>query len=130
MPNMVEVELKIKTTQGKYTLIKDTCTRTERYHPWDRVDRGAKIHTMKRRTSRKEMVSVNTVDSTNSEMDIQDREGFAYAPKIFTNPNYAVTVPLTESEDNEVELVSKNFIGEYCGECARRYNRCWCDKSN
>ena len=34
--NMVEVELKIKTTQGKYTLHKDTCTWTERYNPWDR----------------------------------------------------------------------------------------------
>ena len=55
---------------------------------------------------------------------------FAYAPKIYTNPNYAITVPLTESEDNELELVPKNFIGEYCGECAKRYNRCWCNKSN
>ena len=76
------------------------------------------------------MVSVDSVDSTNSEMDIQDGEGFAYASKIYNNPNYAVTVPLTESEDNELELVPKNFIGEYCGECAKRYNRCWCVKSN
>ena len=29
----VEMELKIKTTRGKYTLHKDTCMRTERYHP-------------------------------------------------------------------------------------------------
>ena len=128
--NTVEVELKIKTTRGKYTLNKDTCTRRERYCPWDSADRRAKIHTKKRRTSRKEMVSVDMVDSTNSETDIQNREGFAYAPKIYTNPNYAVTVPLTEFEDNELELVPKNFIGEYCGECAKRYNRCWCEKSD
>ena len=118
--NTIEVELKIKTNRGKDTLHKDTCSRTERYHPWDRVDRRAEIHTKKRRTNRNEMVSVDTVDFTNSEMDIQDGEGFAYAPKIYTYPNYAITVPLTESEDNELELVPKNFIGEYCGECEKK----------
>ena len=40
--NKVEVELKIKTTWGKYTFTKDTCMRTKRNHPWDRVDRRAK----------------------------------------------------------------------------------------
>ena len=59
--NMVEVELKIKTTQGKYTFNEDTCSRTERYCPWDRANRRAKIHTKKRRTSRKQ-VEVETVD--------------------------------------------------------------------
>ena len=48
--NTVEVELKIKTTRGKYTLIKDAYTRTERYHPWDRADRRAQVHTRKKRT--------------------------------------------------------------------------------
>ena len=86
--NTVEVEVKIKTTQSKYTFNKDTSTRTERYHPWDRADRRAKIHTKKRRTSRKE-VEVEMVDSAKSEMDIQDGEGFGYAPTIFTNPEYA-----------------------------------------
>ena len=127
--NTVEVELKIKTTQGKYTLNKDTYTRTERYPPWDRADKRTKIHSKKRRASRKE-VNVDTVDSTNSETDIEDGEGFAYAPNIFTNPSYATTMPLTESEDYEVELTYKNFIGEYCGECVKRYDRCWCDKSD
>ena len=125
---MIEVELKIKTTQGKYTFNKDTCTRTERYCPWVRVDRRAKICTMKMRTNKKE-VNVDTVDSTNAETDFQDGEGFVCAPKIFTKPNYAATIPLTESENSEVELTNKNFIGEYCGECVKRYDRCWCDKS-
>ena len=39
--NTVKVELKIKMTRGKYTLNKDTYSRTERYHPWDRADRRA-----------------------------------------------------------------------------------------
>ena len=76
------------------------------------------------------MVSVETVDTTNSEMDIQDGEGLAYAPTIFTNHNYATTIPLTESENSEVELTNKNFIGEYCSECVKRYDRCWFGKSN
>ena len=45
-------------------------------------------------------------------MDIQDGEGFDYAPKIFTSPEFATTIPLTELEDNQVELTNKNFIGE------------------
>ena len=121
--NMVEVELKIKTTRSKYTLNKDTCTRTENYHPWDRADRRAQIHTKKRRMDRGEMVNIDTaIESSNSETDIQDGEGFVYTPKIFTNPNYALT------EGSELEVIHKYFIGEYCEECAKRYNRCWCDK--
>ena len=112
--NTVEVALKVKTTQGKYTFNKDTYTRTERYHPWNRADKRVKLHTKKRRTSRKEVI-----DSTNLETDIQDGEGFAYAPKIFTNPDYAATIPLVESEKSEVELTNKNFIGEYLGECVK-----------
>ena len=54
--NTVEVELKIKMTRGKYTLNKDTCMRTERYHPWDRVDKRSKIHTKRRRTTRREVI--------------------------------------------------------------------------
>ena len=128
--NTVEVELKIKMTRGKYTLNKDTYSRTERYHPWDRADRRAKIHVKKRKTNRQGKVSVDTVDTTNSETNIQDGEGFAYAPTIFTNPNYAATIPLTESKSSKVELTNTNFIGEYCGECVKRYDRCCCGKSN
>ena len=119
--NTVEVELKIKTIRGKYTLNKDTCARTERYCPWDRADRRAQIHTNKRRMDTREMVNIDTaIDYSNSETDIQDKECFAYAPKIFTNPNF----PLTEGD--EIEVVNKNFIGEHCEECAKRYDRCWC----
>ena len=102
---------------------------TERYYPWDRVDRRVKVHTKKRRTGRKE-VEVETVDSTNSETDIQEGEGFSFAPKIFTNSEFAATIPLTETEDNQIELTNKNFIGEYCSECVKKYDRCWCFKSN
>ena len=126
--NTVEVELKIKTTQGKYNLSKDTCMRTERYCPWDRVDRRTKIHTKKRRAIRRE--ADTETKTTSSETDIQDGEGFPYLPKVITNPEFAKIIPLTESEDNEIEIVNPNFIEEYCGECLKKYNRCWCYKSD
>ena len=131
--NTVEVELKIKTTWGKYTFTKDTCTRTERYCPWDRVDKRAKIHMKKRKVVRREG-DVETV-STNSETDIQDGEGFSYPPKVFTDPELANTISLTNSDDNDVneiditnsnvEVTNPNFIEEYCGECVKKYNRCY-----
>ena len=46
------------------------------------------------------MVSVGTVDSTNSETEIQDGEGFAYTPKIFTSPNFPPT------EGDEIDVVN------------------------
>ena len=129
--NTVEVELKIKTTQGKYTLNKDTYTRMERYHPWHRADRKAQIHTKKRRTPRRETVNIDIpVDSTRSETDIPEGEGFAYAPKLFMDPDFMATVPQTETEDSDLEVVQSNFIGEYCEKCVTNYNRCWCNRSD
>ena len=116
--NTVEMELKIKSTRGKYTLNKDTYTKTERCHPWDRVDRRAQIHIRKRRTPRRETANIDTpVDSTSSEMDIPDGEGFVYAPKVFTDPDYVTTLPQTETEGSELEVMQNNFIGEYCEKC-------------
>ena len=129
--NMVEVELKIKTTRGKYTLNKDTYTRTERYHPWDRADRRAQIHTKKRRIPRRETFHIDTpIYSTNSETDIQDGKGFACAPKVFSNPEYVATLPQMETESSELEVTPNKFIGEYCEKYVKWYNRYQCDKSD
>ena len=65
--NAVEVEVKIKTTCGKNTLIQDDNSRTEKYHSWDRAYRRSKIHTKRRRATRKEVVSKT---NTNSETNI------------------------------------------------------------
>ena len=27
-------------------------------------------------------------------------------------------------------MTNPNFIGEFCGECVKKYNRCWCFKSD
>ena len=42
----LEVEIKVKTTWGKYTLIQNTHNRTERYHTWDKAH---KDHTKSRK---------------------------------------------------------------------------------
>ena len=102
--NTINVELKIKTTQGKYTLNKDTYTRMERYHPWDRADSRTQIHTKKRRTPRRETVNIDIpVDSTSSETDILDGEGFVYVPMVFMDPDFAGTVPQTEIEGSNTK---------------------------
>ena len=33
-------------------------------------------------------------------------------------------------DNDEVEETNSNFIGEFCGECVKKYNRCWCFKSD
>ena len=63
-------------------------------------------------------------------LTLRNGEGFSYPPEILTNSEFAKIVPLTESDDNEVEVVNPNFIGEYCSECAKKYDRCWCYKSD
>ena len=107
--NMVEMELKLKITRGKYTLNKDICTRTERYHPWDRADKRSKIHTRRRRTTRKEVDS--EMVKSNSETDIQNGKGFSYPPEVYTNLDLANTILLTDT-DNDVDVTNPNFIGD------------------
>ena len=123
----VEMELKIKTTRGKYTLHKDTCMRTERYCPWDRVDKRSKIHT-RRRTTRREVDS--EIITSNSETNLQTGKGFTYSPEIYTNLEFAKTITLTDTNNDNVEITNPNFIGEFCKECLKKYNRCWCYKSD
>ena len=123
----VEVELKIKMIRGKYSLHKDTGMRTERYHPWDRADKRSKIHT-KRRTTRREVDS--EIITSNSETDVQTGKGFAYPPEIYTNPDFAKRISLTDTDNDDVEIINANFIGEFCKECVKKYNRCSCYKSD
>ena len=55
-------------------------------------------------------------------------KGFTYPPDIFTNPEFAKTIPITDMDSEEVEVPNPNFIGEFCSECIKKYNRCWCFK--
>ena len=126
--NMEEVELKIKTTRGKYTLIKDAYTRTKRYHPWDRANRRAQIHTRRRRTPQKDITGKDTTidNTTSAETDIPNGEGFGYSQKVYTDPNVAAVISPTEVELSAPEEPQKIFIGEYRAVCIKKYERCWC----
>ena len=46
--DVIEVELKIYTKWGKYTLLKDFYTRMEKYRPWDRASHWVRIHYRRR----------------------------------------------------------------------------------
>ena len=122
--NTVEVEVKIKTKWGKYTLVQGDNSRTEKYHSWDRADRRTNIHTRRRRTPQREVVD----DDSHTETDIPMGEGFRYPPQIFTDPGFTANVPHREQSNTEEDRV--NFIGDYCGKCASQYNRCWCNASD
>ena len=126
----VEVELKIKTPWGKYTLNKTRYCRTEQYHPWDGKDGRAPISHRWRRTDRK-FNNVDTIEidtDTNLETDIPHRNSLGYAPEVFVNKEFAATVPSTDSEEIEIQ---HNFIGAYCEKCANaKFNWCWCNCSD
>ena len=130
--NTVKVELKIKTTRVKYTLIKDAYIRTKRYLPRDRANRRAKVQTIKRRTPRREAVSKDTTvdNSTSSETDILNGEGFGYAPEIYMDPKFVASLPQIETKFSESEVAQKTFIREYCATCVKKHNRCWCNGSD
>ena len=53
-------------------------------------------------------------------MDIQTVKGFAYPPEIFSNLEFAKTITLTDTDNDDVEKTSPNFIGEFCKECVKK----------
>ena len=71
-----------------------------------------------------------TVDTTSSKTDIPNSEGFGYAPKVYTDPKYAINLSPTETKCSESEEAQQNFIGEYCAKCIKKHNRCWCNGSD
>ena len=122
----LEVEIKVKTKWGKYTMFQDTYTHTEKFCSWDRADRRSSMHSRRRRTPQREVHSSH--DNTTSETDIPVGEGLGYPPQVFTDPEFVATVPLME--DEEVEEVSNKFIGNYCEVCDKcGETRCWFNSS-
>ena len=119
LDNALEVEVKIKTRWDKYTLHQDTHMHTEKYCSWDRADRRANMHTRRRRTPQREVMSSNNNDTnTNSETDVPTGEGLGYPPQIFTNPQIAANISHTEDELGNIEEGRQNFVGEYCERCS------------
>ena len=122
----LEVQIKVKTTGRKFTMVQDTHIRMEKYCMWKK-DQKCHIRSRKRKAPHK-MTNVQTEDNV-SETDVPTGQGLGYPPQIFTNPTYTVAMTHTESE-GEVEWERK-FWGRYCEFCERcGKTHCWCNSSN
>ena len=111
----LEVEVKVKTTWGKFSMVQDIHTRTEKYRAWEKADGRNNIKTRKRKAPHK-VTNMQTKDNT-SETDVPAGQGFGYPPQVFTDPMYAAAMPHMEGE-GEAEQESK-FLGKYCEFCDR-----------
>ena len=126
----LEVEIKVKTKWGKFSMLQDIHTRTEKYHAWEKADRRSNMRTRKRRTPHREMIGIHTEDNTTSETDVPVSQGLRYPPQVFTDPKYAAAVPHMEEEKDQAGN-SKNFLGRYCKFCDKcGKTHCWCNSSD
>ena len=46
----LEIEIKVKTKWGKFSMLHDIHTRTEKYLPWEKADGRSNVRTRKRKT--------------------------------------------------------------------------------
>ena len=116
----LEVEVKVKTTWGKFTMVQNTHTRTEKHCTWEKAQR-CHIKSRKGRTHHK-AASVHTEDNT-SETDILTGQGFEYPPQIFTNPTYTAAMTHRDLEGEVKQGI--NFLGRYCEYCNRHGETCF-----
>ena len=124
----LEVEIKVKTKWGKFSMLQDIHARTEKYHAWEIADGRSNVRTRKRKTPHREMTNMQTEDNT-SETDVPVGQGFGYPPQVFTDPRYAAMVSHMEEEEeqagNSIFLVR---YCEFCDKCGKTY--CWCNSSD
>ena len=110
----LEEEVKVKTTWGKFTMIQNTHTRTEKYCTWEKAQ-ICHAKSKKGRTPHK-AASVHTDDNI-SKTDMPTGQEFRYPPLIFTDPTH--TAVMTHSDlEGEVKH-GTNFLGSYCEYCNR-----------
>ena len=121
----LEVEIKVKIKWGKYSMFQDTYTHTEKYLAWDRADRRNSVQTMRRRTPHREVRSSHEDNNTTSETDMLVDQSFRYPPQVFTDPEFAATIPQMGEEEEEVS--NNKFVDKYCDSCAKcGETYCWC----
>ena len=92
-------------------MLQDTQTRMEKYQAWEKAYRRSNVRTRKRKTSCREMGSMQAEDNI-SETDVSVSQGFRYPPGVFTDPRYAAAVPYTEEEEEQTG--NNKFLGRYC----------------
>ena len=117
----LEVQIKVKTTWGKFTMVQDGHTSMEKYHMWENGQR-CPTKSRKRRTPHK-TTSMQTEDDA-SETDIPTGQGFSYLPQIFIDHTHSTT---SEGEMKE----ERKFLGRYCKFCDKcNETHCWGSSSN
>ena len=127
--DVVEVELKVKTKWGKFTLTKDFHSRTEKYHPWDTAACRARIYTYKHRTPHQTVAKTyesnlpNFTDSDSSTQIITG-EGIGYPPQVYTDPR--ADQPPTDSDIEEQQIPFK----DYCRTCISQRPRRVCQPTS
>ena len=119
--DVVEVELKTKTKWGKFTLLNDFHTRTEKYRPWSRASCRVRIHSRRRQPHHDKTEEPHYPVSTDSGTFITNSYRMGYPPKIFTSPNYV-------DSDTDIETILPHTINldEYCWTCISKKTRCIC----
>ena len=104
----LEVELKIKTKWGKFTLHMDQFIRTEKYRAWRKANR-CKIHSRRRQ----HLSDSHLNASLDSGTFINHGQGLGYPPKIFIDSNmdqeFPPHIPILE---------------DYCRTCLTEKVRC------
>ena len=123
----LEVKVKVKTTWGKFSMVQDIHTRTEKYHAWEKANGRSTIKTRKRKAPCK-MTTMQTKGNT-SETGVPTGQGLRYPAQVFTDPTCAATIPQMEEEGETVQ--ESKFLGKYCEFCNRcGESHCWCNYSD
>ena len=109
----LEVEVKVKTTWGMFSMVQDICTRMETYHTWEKPDGRSTIKIRKRKAPCK-MTTMQTKDNT-SETDVPTGQGFRYPPHVFTDPTYTTIAPKQKRKEEQHKKVNSwagivNFV--------------------
>ena len=112
--DVVEVELKIKTKWGKFTLHTDQHTRMEKYRPWKKVSHH-RIHSRRRQSSCKRTGKPHLNCSTDSGTFINSGQGIGYPPKTFLG---------SDTDDDLPPHIPD--IEDYCRICLTNKVRCTC----
>ena len=98
--DVIEVELKNKTTLGKFTLHTDQHTRMEKYRPWKKISHH-RIHSRRRLSSHERTGKPHLNCSMDSGTFINSGQGMGYPPKVFvgSDTNKDITPHLPDVED-------------------------------
>ena len=109
----LEVEVKVKITWGKFTLVQDTHMRTERYCAWEKADGRSNVKTRKRKTPC-QMTNRQTEDNA-SETDVPAGQGFGYPLRSSQTPCMQQQYPTQRKTENRNRNVNSwasivNFV--------------------